>query len=405
MSRYTNTERIGINRVEAIFIEEFEWIAREQPIQDMGIDMHVEIVNNSNPTGQLLALQIKTGEHYFKETKDGKIIFRGEKVHLDYWLYHSLPVLIILHNPTTKKTYWQKILQKNIVETGKGWKIGIPFEQELTASFKEELKKFYYNSNHYTIIEQSDVSHGLAQKVSAKVLVEHSFATSKETMIEMIPKINEKLRHNDYYRNKITKAQYQSQTADTVSIFFYDSIQQVNNGIAFCQTIWHDENCHTKYSPFMPDETVAGIDIKWEKEHEVVSDLIVNHQFTKGEYFDFADKIFDTCENLIDAIKSIFDYYNNKTIGYKEFRDSLLKLKPTALDVEFSEKYFPPYECQEMDNILSLVVLFLSNIQKVVEDVDITETNVSYVSYLVGDYLKEIDKKVPFYEYEKKKVR
>jgi hypothetical protein len=409
MSRYTNTERLGINRVEAIFIEEFEWIVREQPVQDMGIDMHVEIVNkDNNPTGQLLALQIKTGEKgYFSEKKfkDKNIIFtEGNKIHLDYWLYHSLPVLLILHNENTKKTYWQKILQKNIVDTGKGWKIAVPFKQELIVSFKDELRKFYYNPNHYTIIEQSDNSHGIAQRVSAKVLVEHSFATSKETMREMIPKINGKLVHNDYHRNKITKALYRGKTANTISIFFYDSIQQVNHGFYFCRTIWHDESCQTKYSPFAPDETIAGIDIEWNKEYEGFSDLIANHQFTKGEYFEFADQIFDKCKFLINEIKPLFELCQNKNTDYRKFKSVISKLKSTldTLELEFSDRNLPPYECQEIDNILSSVVSFLGNIGIVVVDLDRVETD---VSYLVNDYLREIDKKIPFYEYEKNKVR
>jgi hypothetical protein len=70
MSRYTTTERLGINAVEQVVLKELQWIFREQPIADMGIDAHVETVCNGAPTGQLQALQIKTGASHFQDTGD-----------------------------------------------------------------------------------------------------------------------------------------------------------------------------------------------------------------------------------------------------------------------------------------------------------------------------------------------
>jgi len=50
-------ERKGINAVESIFLHEFDWLFREQPVSDYGIDAQVEVVENNTPTGKLLALQ------------------------------------------------------------------------------------------------------------------------------------------------------------------------------------------------------------------------------------------------------------------------------------------------------------------------------------------------------------
>src|SRR5262249_4360686 len=59
------TERKGINAVEKIFLHEFSWLFREQPVSDYGIDAQVEVVENNKPTGKLIALQIKTGSRWY----------------------------------------------------------------------------------------------------------------------------------------------------------------------------------------------------------------------------------------------------------------------------------------------------------------------------------------------------
>jgi hypothetical protein len=45
------TERLGVNAVERIFMKELGWIFREQTVADWGIDAQVEVANESRPTG------------------------------------------------------------------------------------------------------------------------------------------------------------------------------------------------------------------------------------------------------------------------------------------------------------------------------------------------------------------
>lgn len=140
MNEYNITERKGVNEVERIFLEEFNWIFREQAISDMGIDAHIEIVHNGKPTGKLISLQIKTGESHFVND-DNKLTYYGKNRHLEYWTNHSLPVLLIAHLPNSKETYWALVSPKNITQTPKAWKIEIPKSQLLNADFKLDLIK------------------------------------------------------------------------------------------------------------------------------------------------------------------------------------------------------------------------------------------------------------------------
>lgn len=56
----SSTERISVHHCGEI-AELNNWMFREQPINDMGIDAHMEFIDSSNKPKQLLALQIISG--------------------------------------------------------------------------------------------------------------------------------------------------------------------------------------------------------------------------------------------------------------------------------------------------------------------------------------------------------
>ena len=85
------TDRSGVHAVGLIFSKELNWIFREQTVSDYGIDAHAEIKDDEgNPTGKLIALQIKSGKSYFIKKGDG-YVYRGKIRHLKYWESHCLP--------------------------------------------------------------------------------------------------------------------------------------------------------------------------------------------------------------------------------------------------------------------------------------------------------------------------
>lgn len=93
-----HTERKGVHHCGEI-AEEYQWMFREQPVNDIGIDAHMEFTDPSGAAKQLLALQIKTGSSYFKEEKDNCIVFRDiDERQYNYWTTNSLPCIVVLYN-------------------------------------------------------------------------------------------------------------------------------------------------------------------------------------------------------------------------------------------------------------------------------------------------------------------
>jgi len=140
-ARFTPTEKIGVKAVETILLNEFKWITRSQDESDMGIDLHVEVCEEGTPTGRLLALQVKSGESYWRTARKGTVAFRFDQTDYDYWTDYSLPVLVVLHHSEARKTIWQHICAKTCVSTGRGWKTSIPLTQELTVQHLDQLAK------------------------------------------------------------------------------------------------------------------------------------------------------------------------------------------------------------------------------------------------------------------------
>lgn len=122
------TERIGVHHCAEI-AERSKWMFREQPINDIGIDAHIEFVDSSESPKQLLALQIKSGVSWFKEFDKNCFIFRDiNERQYNYWTTNSLPCIIVLYNPETNLCIWERLSKDTIkkVKTGKGYFVKVP---------------------------------------------------------------------------------------------------------------------------------------------------------------------------------------------------------------------------------------------------------------------------------------
>lgn len=133
---------IGVAAVNFIVRKEMGWIFRQQPISDRGIDGEIEIQTpDRDATGLLIALQIKTGSSYLSGKTDSGFVFRGKNRHLSYWRRHSLPVVVVLHDPDANISYWQRVEDEHIEKTPKGWKLEVPFSQVLNKSAMKALNE------------------------------------------------------------------------------------------------------------------------------------------------------------------------------------------------------------------------------------------------------------------------
>jgi hypothetical protein len=123
------------------------WIFREQPTDDYGIDSQIEVVDGEIVTGKLIALQIKSGPTYFRHVHADGWWFYIDQDDLDYWLRHSLPVIVVLFDEDSDTAYWQHVHPSALVATkagaGKprGRKLLVPRNQKLGSWAMPDLSR------------------------------------------------------------------------------------------------------------------------------------------------------------------------------------------------------------------------------------------------------------------------
>lgn len=136
------TGRKGLNILTRIIESEFGWIVRPNHQEDdFGIDAFLDVIIDGFVTGKSIAVQIKSGNSYLQEIDDDYWQFIGKKKHLNYYLNHDIPVLIILVDEQKEVAYWEicKIEYVNLQTTQ--WTMPIPKNQQLLFNQKEKLLK------------------------------------------------------------------------------------------------------------------------------------------------------------------------------------------------------------------------------------------------------------------------
>lgn len=126
-------EREAVYSVGLAFARDMRWTFRDQPVDDYGIDAHIEPKRDGAPVGRLIAVQIKGGRSYFRTKAPGGWYYPGKDRHLRYWRNFVLPVVVILYDPDTETCYWQRVSDEHITYTASGWRLFVPASQTLCA--------------------------------------------------------------------------------------------------------------------------------------------------------------------------------------------------------------------------------------------------------------------------------
>lgn len=136
----------GATLVKAAF-ERLGWGVAVNPEHDLGTDLFVMARDERRfDLGQVVGVQVKAGrKKYFKHPSrsGGAVVgwwFRDDdRAHIDAWLSHALPHLIVLHDPASEQSYWAHVTQDAVLSTGKGAKILVPEENTIDTAHRDAL--------------------------------------------------------------------------------------------------------------------------------------------------------------------------------------------------------------------------------------------------------------------------
>ena len=138
---YSPTAMTGVLAVETFFNDILGWMYRRQVEHDYGVDAEVELTEgNRRSTGILFKVQVKCGPSYLGKGDSENIWLYVDKEKMAYWEGLSLPLVLTIHDPAAKKTYWAHVTQATAHQTPTGWRINVPRHQILAKSSKAALE-------------------------------------------------------------------------------------------------------------------------------------------------------------------------------------------------------------------------------------------------------------------------
>lgn len=202
MPEHTETAELGelgLRLVTAAVHDELRWIFRSKRKLDVGIDGEIELVNESRkPTGRLIAVQVKCGPSYTAETIAEGFVYRGDIDHLEYWLSHSLPVIVVICDSTTRQCHWAEVSTTTAVRLTRGWKMVVPFENRLDATAAWKLEQI---ANRIQIDDYLDaaVRNWLYEKYFQRIELCSWFERPSDCQCNFLAKIEGSGRAGIYY--------------------------------------------------------------------------------------------------------------------------------------------------------------------------------------------------------------
>lgn len=404
----SRTGRIGVAGTQ-LLIERLGWIFREQPIEDYGIDAHIEVVENSTATGKLIALQIKSGKSWFREKTSNGFVFRGKTEHLEYWQQHSLPVIVVLYKDDEQTAYWQSVSSSNIQKTDKAWKLIIPFAQKIdTLSLEkiQELSRKLTATNGYTILSLWDGSHGGAKRYSANILLAKEYA--KPDIVEISKQITAELKAREYYRNKQVKMHWEGKEAQVIWLFLYLSLDDVSSINWICRTQWISKQLPSIFSPIkldgesIDDETV----IDWNKSYREMVNALASYKLTKEAYLDSMECTLNAAKPIVEQAIQFTDLFVKEELIEANYLGFMSEIEPKIerLYLQSTRIGSAPTECSDLSQRFRCVMTMAHNIVLPFSEKGLETWERSNRNYLVAQAIKDYQKDLLRLEFELEKI-
>jgi hypothetical protein len=121
------TENEGLLRLQDVVNRHGSIFRKIHQEEDIGIDGTIEIVQNQEAQGLLLAIQVKAGDSFARKDK---FVVPIKQTHLDYWQALMLPVVIVCYSPNKQLLAWESVSQYLERFSGKSLKsIEVPFRK------------------------------------------------------------------------------------------------------------------------------------------------------------------------------------------------------------------------------------------------------------------------------------
>lgn len=406
MSKNEATNRAGVGLATTAF-ERNGFTFREQPTSDFGIDAHVEMRDvEQSPTGQLLAVQLKTGQSYLEERVEGAIVYRPKSRHVEYWLEHSLPVIVALCDEQRGAVYWAHVSPEAVESTGVGFKILVPKHQVVDDANRKSLTELVtplVSSSLYTVFRLDDTSHALAKRYSAEIVL--SGPRTKAEVAAVVRQATLEHMGRSYYRNELTRERFGDSNADVVATFVYLNATDQGRKTWICRGLWISDALPEESRPnaFDGENVGMGIIVDWSEIYEEVTRITEEHTLSKEGYVDLLDRTLARIAPLVSDFQDRLRLHEQGALTDSQFVSETLVVRQgiRALYMESTDFDLAPFECGEVDQKLQELLAYADNAAVVYEK----DGQFPGRAGMARGYLNDYERTLVELKYEAKKVR
>jgi len=106
---------------------------------DFGIDGVIELTTEGlakQATGREIGVQVKRGLSAVRRTRRGWTLYFTAQ-HANYWLTHTLPIIIVHSDPTTRRLRWRHVNAESVRKTLNGHAIDLPEDSDLAGAIDQ----------------------------------------------------------------------------------------------------------------------------------------------------------------------------------------------------------------------------------------------------------------------------
>ena len=337
----------GVATVNRI-IAKLGHIFRKQESNDRGVDAHVELVEPvmREATGQIVALQIKSGPSFFHEATESGVVFRGTPEHLEYWFNHCLPVFLVLVETEKQKAYWREITEQAVERLGKGWKVEIPLANDLEANFIIAARHrvgLESGSALYTRLKLDDTSNGTTKRYSAHILVRQP--VTRLRLEAVVRGATAEIRRETFHRTARLGERFRNREADVVSLYVAAEPNDATNANWLCRTMWVNNELAGDARPISIGgvDLGDGLEVVWNSDYAVTGRILKTLEIDKQT---FLDKVQESIANTERLVAQTFDPGNSPSVDSVALRqnvDAMREFYFTSGNVGLA-----PYECRDV---------------------------------------------------------
>lgn len=274
-------ERAGILAV-ATEINRLGLIWRETPTADVGIDGQIELVSAAGAaTGQLIAVQVKSGVSYRDDAGDAWRFYPQER-HRFYWERFPLPVLLFLHSPVDGEVYWADVRQA-LRNPHPSRSVTVPKRNRLRTATPNDLFESAGASNQ-PYLPVDDVLSAMVSRTAPA----GTFALSYLEMfalgltngaraiyygMDLVMEIAEALRDGDALTLRVQEHEY---FFGFVQFLMEQGLADVN--ISDCLTDWYDRLMQPRFMAPLTSRGRALVQRIGEREEQMIAQGLLERQ-------------------------------------------------------------------------------------------------------------------------------